>query len=248
MTIAFRSIGARSAGAISTVSVTLPAGDAAGDMLVAGRCAWMAGAVLTAEATWTAGGKLEGGTGTAADAHVTVVGIDYKEATGSDTDPTVFDQATATGGCGVCAAYSKTETTWDTAATATGDDATHGADRSVTASASMSFQPGDMLVAVAACDTDAAVTITAQTLSASGITFGATTSQQTTATGVTTGNDGNVFLFDASVTAGTGTVAPTLAFTATASQCGPVSFIRLREVVPAAAVITVPTLQPRIPT
>jgi hypothetical protein len=229
MTIAFGTIGAKSAGGTTTVSIAMPASDAAGDMLVAGRSLWPSTATCTNEAGWTAGGDLGGGTGAAADAHTTKARIDYKIATGSDTDPTVFDQAGTPNGCvGICARYTKTAAAWGAAATATGDDATHGSGRSATASTAISFQPGDMLVAVAAVDTDANAGITAPAFTASGITFGTTTARNGGA-GVTTGNDGNVILFDALVTAGTGTVAPTLAFTLVTTQCGPVSFLRLRE-------------------
>lgn len=244
MTIAFGTIGARSAGGTTTISVAMPASGAAGDMYVAGRCAWVAVTVTcTDEASWTPGGDLHGGVNTSADDHTTRARIDYR----SDVVPgtTTFDQAgTPNGACGVCARYTKTDALWNTEI-ATGTDDTHADNRSVTASTAISFQPGDMLVAVAACDTDAAVTISAPALTASGITFDTTTSRQGTATGVTTGSDGNVFLFDALVTAGTDTVAPTLAFTAAASQCGPVSFLRLREV-PAGPPI-IPTMATRTP-
>ena len=233
MTIAFGTIGAKSAGGTATVSVAMPASGAAGDMYVAGRAAWRTTAECDPanEASWTAGGELQGGTGTAADAHTSIARIDYRS-DAIPTNPTVFDQTGTpgtTGGCvGICARYTKTAAAWAAAATATGDDATHGSGRSATASTAISFQPGDMLVAVAAVDTDANAGITAPAFTASGITFGTTTARNGGA-GVTTGNDGNVILFDALVTAGTGTAAPTLAFTLVTVQCGPVSFLRLRE-------------------
>jgi uncharacterized protein (AIM24 family) len=230
VTIAFGTIGALSAGGTTTISVAMPTGGAAGDMYVCGRCVWLSSAGLaTNESGWTPGGDLHGGTGTTADAHTGRARIDYRS-DAVPTDPTVFDQSgTLSGAVGRCARYTKTTAAWDTPATATGTDNTHGTNRSVTASASISLQPGDMLIAAVAVDTDVSLAALSAAFTASGITFGTTTVRSPGA-GVGTGNDGNVLIVDALVTAGTATVAPVLTLTTSTSQCGPVSFLRLREV------------------
>jgi hypothetical protein len=98
----------------------------------------------------------------------------------------------------------------------------------------MHLQPGDMLIAIAAIDTDAALTISANTFTASGITFG-TVNRRTSGAGSTTGNDGNIELWDALVTAGTADVPITFAFTTATTQCGAVAILRLREISPVAS-------------
>jgi hypothetical protein len=232
-TIAFGAIGTKSAGGTSTISVAYPTGITAGQFLLTARCSWRTAAECNpqAETGWTAGAGIEGGTGT--DDHTSIARSDYATATGSESGSVTFDQAGTlpanSGALGQMLRYTPagSGTVWSVA-TATGNDNAHGADRTVNASSSIAFAPGDMLIAIAAVDTDAALTITSPALTASGITFG-TTTRRTSGAGVTTGTDGNVEVFDALVTAGTGTVAPTLAFTTATTQCGPVSFIRIRE-------------------
>lgn len=112
---------------------------------------------------------------------------------------------------------------------AVGQDDTHGANRSVTATDTVDLKPGDVVVAFAAVDTDTDLSVTAPAITAAGITFG-TTTRRTSGAGTDFGFDTNIEIFDATVTAGTSTaVPPTLTFTTAVSQCGPVTFVRLRE-------------------
>ena len=235
MAVAFGAIGAKSAGGTTTIDVPHPASVGAGDLLIAGRVLYQVAGISAAdEAGWTAGAELRGGTGTSADAHATMAATDYKEAAGGETGNVTFDQTGTVAGClGIMARYTKGSGTWDVTS-ASGDDATHAADRSVTTSTNMDLAPGDVLVAVVAVDTDAALTITSPTFTASGITFG-TVNRRTSGAGVITGNDGNVELFDVDVSSGTATAAVTFAFTTVTTQCGPASFLRLREVAAPAA-------------
>jgi hypothetical protein len=217
----------------NSIDVAHPAGTAAGQILVAGRCTWRSSAECDPadETGWTNAGELAGGTGTAADAHTTIIRADTRELSGALAGPTAFDQtgtpSTTGGAIAVIGSYQKYSGSWATA-TATGDGATHAANRSVTASSTIAFEPGDVLVAFAAVDTDTSLAaFSAPALTASGITF-STTTRRTSGAGITTGNDGNIEMFDATVTAGTATVAPNLAFTTSTAQCGPVVFVRLR--------------------
>lgn len=231
MTAAFGAVGSKSAGGTTTVDVPHPASVGAGDLLVAGRNLWNApSGAFSDESGWTPGGTLAGGTGTTADAHTTEVRADYKQAAGGETGNVTFDQTGPPGGClGIMARYTRAAPGFWDVATATGDDATHGANRSITTSTNMELKPGDVVVVVVATDTDTSLTITAPAITASGITFG-TTNRRTSGAGVTTGNDGNIEIFDAVVSSGSGTAAVTLAFTTVTSQCGPGSFLRLRQV------------------
>jgi hypothetical protein len=251
MTIAFGTIGAKSAADATpaSIDVAYPATVSAGDLLVAGRVLWQtAGFVPSDEAGWTFAPELAGGTGTAADTHTTTVRGDYKVAVGGETGVVAFDQSgspgVSDGAMGVMARYTVgAGSTWDVASF-TANDAAHGANRSAF-SASVTLVTGDMLVAIVAVDTDATLTISAPAFSGTGMTFGTVTQRTPNTAGITTGNDGNIEWFDALVTAGA-TAAVSLTFTTAISQCGPVEFIRLREV-PAPPTTFVPVvMSPRV--
>jgi len=224
--------GAKTAGGTGAITVTYN-GVAAGRLALLGRYAWNDTATFTGESGFTLVDELTGGTGTSVDSHTGRTRVDSRELDGSESGTFTPNQGgTVSGAIGVMPVY-ETDGTWDTIASATGTDNTHGTGRSVTASSSISFQPGDVLVCFIGVDTDAATAWTAQTLAASGITFGGgtVTVHDSTTGGVLTGNDGNIMVLEATVTAGSGTVAPTLTMTGGPSQCGPVVFVRLRDVV-----------------
>lgn len=215
----------------STQALAYPAGVSAGRLAIACRNAWQNAVTTASESGWLNHTDLLGGlVGTnTTDSHQGRVAVDTRELDGSESGSVTFDQGgTANGVIGLIMLYEKLAgATWDVAVV-TGDDATHAANRSAAASGSVSLQPGDVVVVVAAVDTDTSLaTFSGPAITASGITFG-TTTRRTSGAGVGTGNDGNIEVFDATVTAGTGTTAPTLAFTTGTSQCGPVAFLRLR--------------------
>lgn len=114
-------------------------------------------------------------------------------------------------------------------AVSTGADTTAGTGFSATGSTNISFQANDLLMIVVASSTDSA-TQSAQSITASGITFGTLTNRASTA--VTNGNDHRHIVDTVPVSSGSGTVAPTYAYTASASTSGPAGFLRLRAVAP----------------
>lgn len=238
MAIAFGTIGTKNITATTSAALAYPASIAAGDMFVAALDMYLgsAGAFDAAPAGWTQTTPQLGGTGTAIDAHNSEVCFHYKEAVGGESGTQAFTQTGGGGMVGAMQRYTKgAGETWSTPfAQSSGDDATHAADRSVTGGTAISLAVGDVVVALVGTDTDAALTITSPAITASGITFGTTTRRSTATAGNTAGVDGNYDLFDAEVTAGSGTVAPILTFTTATTQCGPVAFLRLR--VTAAAV------------
>jgi hypothetical protein len=240
--IAFGTLGTKAITGTTAVSIAYPASSAAGDLLIATRVVWLAvNSSASDEPGWVSAVDQIGGTGAAADIHDNRVHVDYKEAAGGEAGSVVFDQTVnANGVVGIMCRFTKgAGTVWDVAV-ASGTDDTHAANRSVTSTGTVSLAAGDMVVALVASDTDASLTITSPAITASGITFG-TTNRQTSGLGSVQGNDGNVELFHALVTAGSGTQALSLNFTTATSQCGPVAFLRLREATPATAP---PTYQP----
>lgn len=229
MTVSYHAVSTRVAGTATTIAHNYPT-VSAGDMILCLRCLWTDVSVTASdEAGWTPTGDLFGGTGTAADAHTTRIRVDRQVATGSETGTVTFDNATPSGQLGCMISYSKTDTDWDVAF-ATGDDATHGANRSITASTSIALAPGDMVVMAVAFDTDVSLAgITSPAITASGITFGTTTFRGSV-NGTNVGNDGSIGQWEAVVSSGSGTVAPVFSFTFATTTCGPAVFVRLREV------------------
>lgn len=228
--IAFGAIAAKASSSLTTVAIAYPASPGAGDLAIAFRNGFNASQVtFSDEAGWTNRGDRTGGTNTIQDAHSAHIRTDTKELAGGESGSVTFDMAANSGAMiGLMLRYTKAGGTWDVAYT-DGDDNTHGANRSVTGGASLSFQPGDKIVALVATDTDTGLTITSPVFTASGITFGTPVERTTAVEGGTgLGNDGNIQIFDADITAGSGTAAPTFAFTTATSQCGPIAFLRLR--------------------
>lgn len=227
MAIAFGAIGTKAGVGTTTEAIAYPASVGAGDLLLACRCIWLGTATADDEPGWTAAGRLSGGTGTAVDDHTTIAAADWTEAAGGETGSVTFDQTGATGIMAAMLRYTKgAGTTWDVAAQ-TGDDATHGTDRSVTLSSSHTVAVGDWVVAVVAVDTNTTLAGVASPAFSGTATFG-TVNRRTSGTGTSTGNDGNIEVWDAEVT-GAGTCTG-FSFTTTTTQCGPIDIVRLREV------------------
>lgn len=111
----------------------------------------------------------------------------------------------------------------------TGADTTSGTAFSATGSTNIDFAANDLLLIAVAQAIDSA-TQSAQSITATGITFGTRTNRASTA--VTNGNDHRHIIDTVPVSSGSGTVAPTYAYTASAAASGPVGFLRLRAVAP----------------
>jgi hypothetical protein len=228
MAVAFGSIGARVAGAANH-ALAYPSGVAAGHLAIACRVGWQT-LTFSDEAGWTPGAELAGGIGSVADNHPSRARIDHKLLTGSESGTVTFDHAGgAQGAIGCMLRYSKGSGEF-LLQYATGTDETHGANRNVDASSTLSLEEGDVLVAVVAIDSDAALTYTSAELTAPSITFDATNRRTTSAAGSSLGGDGNIEVFDATVTSGSATATPTFTMLGSSpSNCGPVIFLRLRE-------------------
>jgi hypothetical protein len=150
----------------------------------------------------------------------------------------VFGTAAA-GAVGMMLRYSKEATeTWDVVSTS-GTDNTHAANRSVTGGA-IDLAVGDVVLAIVAIDTDTNLNPTALAITAPGITFGAATRRSPNTNGSGNGRDGNIDVIEATVTAGSGSVAPTVAITTAVTNCGPVRFVRLRASTPPSGATPLP--------
>ena len=197
----------------------------------------VANAAFTAPAGWTSLGQLEGGTGTfGVDTGTRRVGFFLKDTTtGSETGTTGNFGYTEGGATNstlrvsvfrieVPAGY-----TLDTSFVS-GADTSNGTNYSAAASSSVTFDPNRLVLVGVAQNIDTG-TLSAVSLTATGVTFGTLTSRASTA--VTNGNDHRHILYSAPVSSGTATVAPTFAYTISASGSGPVGFLVLRARLPA---------------
>jgi len=138
---------------------------------------------------------------------------------------------------------SQSSYTWDVVCHG-GADSTSGTGFSVTAGAAISFAPGDHLLIAVSQRVDSA-TQSAQSITASGITFGTRTNRATTA--VTTGHDHRHVVDTVPVSSGSASVAPVWAYTASAACSGGCVFVRLREIPPTADVAQVSFFEFEVP-
>ena len=231
MAVSHQATGSRSAGGTTTVSLAYPAGVSAGRLAIASRVIKPDTALGSTESGWLQRVSASGGTGTTgADVGLTRVVVDTKVLDGSESGSVTFDQTTSPNSAhGVIQIYTCAGgSVWDVAATQ-GSDATHGTARAATGAGTFTLAPGDVVLAIVASDTDTATAWTSPAITASGITFGAAT-QRLAAGGVTTGNQTGLSIIEATVSSGTGAAQPAVSLSGGPSNCGPVAFLRLREV------------------
>ncbi|MGQ3001289.1 MAG: hypothetical protein ACT6UH_00645 [Hydrogenophaga sp.] len=194
-----------------------------------------AGTAFGVPAGWTlvADSMLEGGVGTwAADTGTRRVAL-YKKDTVSGTETgtiSVTLGGAVTTNNTLRATIFRTErpggTTLQVAAT-TGADTTNGTGFSATGSTSLAFDVGDLVMVGVAQNIDTG-TQSAVSLTAAGIEFAPRLNVRSDA--VTNGNDHRHIIDAFHVMSGTATVAPTYAYTISASGSGPTSFVRMRAV------------------
>ncbi|WP_416976724.1 hypothetical protein [Streptomyces sp. T028] len=111
-------------------------------------------------------------------------------------------------------------------AASSGEDTTSGTAFSAAGASALTWAAGDFAVIGYALPVSTA-SLTAEAITATGITYGTVTEQADDQ--ITSGNAGRLAAATASVTAGSGTQAPTLAATAAAATTGVAGVIRLRE-------------------
>jgi lysophospholipase L1-like esterase len=232
--------GAVGTGASGTTSAnpSYPTGIAASTSKLIAVCTGRSDTATTAFSApsgWTSQGQFEGGTGTyAADTGTRRVGFFTKDVVnGSETGSTgAFTFGTGSTNSTLRVTIHRVEVptgyTLDLSFVS-GADTTNGTGFSAVASSSQSYAPNDLLMIAVAQNIDTG-TQSAQSITASGITFGTRTNRASTA--VTNGFDHRHIVDTVPVSSGTGTTAPTYAYTISASGSGPVGFLRMRATAP----------------
>lgn len=241
MAIAFGSVGTKCVSGTTSMAILYPGSIVAGDLLVCFRVIWPTTATASDIPGWDM--RVDGVSGTgnpgAVDSHVTRIRIDTKVADGTEIGGLATTQGgTISGTCGIIARYTKeSNKNWDIDGSGTpAGDTSHAANRATGDSGTVDIASGDFLIAGIAVDTDAALTPTGliinHTSSAAGV---GTVSRRTSGLGAGTGTDGNVDVADAPYTGTTKSGGMAFAWTTATAQCGPVGFVRLREIDPLSA-------------
>ena len=191
---------------------------------------------FTAPAGWTSLGQFEGGTGTfGVDTGTRRVGFFIKDTvTGSESGTTGnFGYTAGSTNSTLRVTIHRVEVpagySLDTEFVS-GADTTNGTGYSAAASANATFDSNRLLLVGVAQNIDTG-TLSSLSITATGITFGTLSSRSSTA--VTNGNDHRHILYSVPVSSGSGTVAPTFAYTISASGSGPTGFLVLRARLPA---------------
>ena len=229
MAIGFRATGAWLA-TTGNSAFTIPAGTAAGDLMVMFYGTKPYNDVPTINQSWNDGGAATDGTVAAGiDVGSMQARIFWKIHTGTETNPTVTN-ATNNVSSAVIVSFSKDPAKdWDLAFGGGGDN-TAGTGFSATTS-NISLDVNDWVASFITTRSDAG-TVGTFTTTASGITFGAFNSQPTAGFVTTSGGDMSARSGYNIVTVGT-TIAPiTVAATLGAAHTGSMYLVRMREVDP----------------
>lgn len=229
MTISFVAVGALSEHT-DTVTPAYPVGATVGRLAIL--------QVVSARSTdttpstpsgWTLAGSSSGGGG--------AFGLDtgprrltwfVRILAGSDAAPTTAIASGDTGSliAGRIVVLSRSAGTGWRWATTFGEDTTAGTGFSALCTDARTWAVGDMAVLGYGIRSDAG-SLTAEAVTATGVTFGAVTEQADDA--VTSGHDARLGIATTSVTAGSGTQAPTVAATLAVAHTGVAGVLRIRE-------------------
>lgn len=229
-------VGFGAAGAVATgtnaLAVPHPAGIVAGNLLVLVIANKIPPAGPSTPLGWTLAAQAQGGAGAdnVNDSGQVFVTVFTKVAIGGEAGNLAV---TITGGnvaVGRMFRYTKTASAWLTATT-TGSDNTAGAGWSVTGAANPGIASGDMVIVGSAANSDN-YNWSAESISATGATFGVHTERQDS--GSANGRDADLVVSDHTVTAGSATAAPVYTMTASGSSAptnpaGASVILRIRE-------------------
>jgi hypothetical protein len=178
---------------------------------------------------WTLAGSVSGGGGTfGSGTGPRRITWFVREMTGGDAQPTTSIPSGSTGSviAGTINILARTAGTGWRWAVSIGDDQTSGTAFSVTGTTSLTWAAGDFAWIAYALPLST-VTLSAQAVAASGVTFGTVTSRYSVS--VTTGNGLRTAAVTASVSSGSATIAPTVSATLSAANTGVAGVLRIRE-------------------
>jgi len=174
-----------------------------------------------------------GGTGASTvDEGATGIVLDYQRLVGGESGAVNFAQGNSPDSVTGCmVTYQRTTGRDLDVIVSIANDTTHGTGRSALASNSIPTKIGDVLLAFVALDTDSTTPFTAPTISNNWHTI--VTTELVGTGGSSEGNNTGLAIYEGLVTAGSAnSIAPTLTLTEGPSNCGPVVFVRLREIDP----------------
>lgn len=231
MTIAHATSSANGVGS-TTVTPGLAAGMATGDGIVVVIVTKPSTATIAVPANWTLIGTNTGGAGTdGVGTGPTRVGAYFREKTAAWSSPPAF--TVTSGNSTAAASYRFTKSAaaiWDTFNRNSSYNGTTAGTALNNTPATLDLMPGDY-ICTALSNHDDAPTWSAESYSASGITFG-TLTEFADNIATTTGNDVGGAFWGAPITAGTGTVGIQQLATASAASTGAIVMVRLRELYP----------------
>lgn len=189
-------------------------------------------ATINTPANWTSIASGTGGTGSqGVDTGPMAVAVFYRVFDGSGADAAPALTITSGNASQAVIDHYQVTSAFDAASFAgtTGADATHLTDWSATGGADLSLNAGDLLLGVSACCSNATggVTISSRAVAADGATFG--TIGNTRQASTNTGNDCTLDTWDAPVTGGPSTSAPTYSASHSANNSGVTAFVKLVE-------------------
>jgi hypothetical protein len=209
----------------------IPGGATAGDMMILLYATKPYNDVPTIDQNWgLLGFATDGTTAAGVDVGSMQVRAYWKVHTGSETNPTITN-STNNVSAAVIIVFQRTSSSyqWVSPVGAGGGDATAGTGFSITASRNFGISANDVLVAMAAFRSDAAVP-GALTLAATTATIGSVTKSPGTDLASGTGGDIGMTVGYASASGSAATAAPVLSATLAASHTGSGIIVRLREV------------------
>jgi hypothetical protein len=189
---------------------------------------------------WTRAGSFSGGGGTfGAGTGPRRLTWFVRVMAGGDAQPTATIPSGASGSviCGYIALLARSAGVgWLWAATG-GEDTSSGTSFSAACSSALTFKAGDFAWAGYALP-DSTVTMSAQAITATGVSFGAVTERADDA--AATGNSARFGAASATVSSGSGVQAPTVAATLSSASTGAAAVLRLREDIPKGDITTTP--------
>jgi hypothetical protein len=227
--------GGKSSSSTGTLDLTPPASTTIGDGLLMIRCMWNSNMTANDVSGWTNLADGTSGTGTANGNHTSRIRMDFRVADGTESPfgITTTGGGTVSGQCGMILRYANGTGHWEAVGcgSTVAGDTSHNGNRATSDSGTFSVAPGDVLVAGIAIDVATGLAASAPNITVGGTGTGVgTVSWRENGVGFTDGNDGNIYVAEAPYSGTSKTGAGAFSMSSGIAQCGPVGFVRIREV------------------